>query len=72
MGELGGISGKEAIRRFVCIGYKVVRQRGSHARLVHANGGKPLTIPLHRELKPGLLTALIRDANIDRKTFLGL
>lgn len=37
-----------ALRRF---GYEVARQKGSHARLV-ANRRTPITVPLHKELKP--------------------
>lgn len=37
MGELSGISGREAIKKFQRLGYFVVRQRGSHVRLRHAS-----------------------------------
>lgn len=49
------------------LGYIVVRQRGSHIRLRHASdpSRKPLTIPDHRALKPGLLRHLTRDAEVD-------
>ena len=30
---------------------------------------RPLTVPLHKELKRGLLDALIRDANLSRSEF---
>jgi predicted RNA binding protein YcfA (HicA-like mRNA interferase family) len=54
------VSGREAIRVFERLGYSVVRQRGSHIRLRHATdpSRKPLTIPDHRTLKPGLLATL--------------
>ena len=71
MGELGGISGKETIRRFLSLGYEVIRQRGSHVRL-RATGRKMLTIPLHKELKIGLLHQLIKDSGISLDDFLHL
>jgi predicted RNA binding protein YcfA (HicA-like mRNA interferase family) len=51
------VSGREAIRVFERLGQSVVRQRGSHIRFRHATdpSRKPLTIPDHRTLKPGLL-----------------
>ena len=65
------VSGREAIRVFEQLGYSVVRQRGSHIRLRHATdpSRKPLTIPDHRTLKPGLLRHLMRDAEVDPEEF---
>ena len=65
------VSGREAIRVFERLGYGVVRQRGSHIRLRHATdpSRKPLTIPDHRALKPGLLRHLMRDAQVDPEEF---
>lgn len=71
MGKFGGISGRDAIRRFEKIGYRVVRQRGSHVRLHHldASHRPPLTIPLQKELKIGLLQQLIKDAGLSVNDF---
>jgi predicted RNA binding protein YcfA (HicA-like mRNA interferase family) len=64
------VSGREAAKAFVSVGYEVVRQKGSHIRLRHAAGGRmPLTVPDHRELKSGLLRALIRDAGMTVEEF---
>ncbi len=66
MSGLPVVSGQEAIRAFEKIGYKIVRQRGSHIRLrdeVNPNH-QSLTVPDHKELKPGLLRKLIRDAGL--------
>jgi predicted RNA binding protein YcfA (HicA-like mRNA interferase family) len=56
---------------FERLGYTVVRQRGSHVRLRHATdpSRKPLTVPDHRTLKPGLLRHLMRDAEVDPEEF---
>ena len=66
------ISGKKAIKAFVKLGYLSVRQRGSHVRLRHPTDSakRPLTIPLHKELKPGLLRRLISDSNLTLDEFL--
>ena len=68
------ISGKDAIRVFDKIGYKVVRQKGSHIRLRDDNNQfhKPLTVPNHKVLKPGLLRMLIKDLGLTIESFLSL
>ena len=65
------VSGREAVKRFLRIGYVLVRQRGSHMRLLHpvAVNRKPLTIPDHRELGKGLLRKLLRDAGVSVTEF---
>jgi len=74
MNLLAGISGKEAIKKLQTLGYKVIRQKGSHVRLVHSKSDifKPLTIPVHKELKMGLLNQLIKDINLTIDEFLEL
>lgn len=69
-----GISGKGTVRKFERYGYSVVRQRGSHVRLHHYDSARhlPLTIPLHKELKIGLLRQLMKDAGIELDLFLSL
>ncbi len=68
------ISGKEAIKIFKKLGYRVVRQKGSHIRLRDDNNQfhKPLTIPDHKVLKPGLLRNLIKDSNLSLEDFISL
>ncbi len=72
--QLPVISGRKAVEVFKTIGYKVVRQRGSHIRLRDEINPKhlPLTIPDHKELKFGLLRKLIRDAGLTVEEFLKL
>jgi predicted RNA binding protein YcfA (HicA-like mRNA interferase family) len=72
--QLPIISGRKAVEAFKTIGYKVVRQRGSHIRLRDEINPEhlPLTIPDHKELKFGLLRKLIRDAGITVEEFLKL
>ena len=74
MVKLPVISGREAVRRFERLGYQVVRQRGSHIRLLHPSRSscKPLTIPDHKELGKGLLRKLFRDAEVTLEEFMKL
>jgi predicted RNA binding protein YcfA (HicA-like mRNA interferase family) len=72
MGRLGNISGKAAAKAFEKTGWQARGQAGSHLVLtrtgVHAN----LTVPLHSELAPGTLRALIRVAGLTVDEFLKL
>lgn len=74
MGRIPQISGRETVKAFEKLGYRVVRQRGSHIRLwpVEGSARKALTIPDHHILGKGLLRKLIRDAGISVDDFLNL
>lgn len=74
MSRLPVVSGREAIDVFIHIGYSVVRQRGSHVRLRDEANARhaPLTVPDHKELKPGLLRELLRDADLSVDEFIRL
>lgn len=69
--KLPVVSGKGAIKVFEKVGYRVVRQKGSHIRLRDETNKNnvPLTVPNHREIKPGLLRKLIKDANLTVEEF---
>ena len=68
MPELPVVSGKEAIEAFAYFGYEEVRQKGSHVRL-KCVGRPSITVPLHSQLKRGLLRGLIRDAGLTVEQF---
>ena len=73
MGQLSNISGREAVKRFEKVGYRRVRQAGSHIILDHPTSGYPiLSIPDHRELAPGLLRSQIKRARLTVEDFLRL
>lgn len=64
MARLPVISGAEAIKAFHRTGWRAVRQSGSHVVMIKEAEDATLSIPLHRELKRGLLRKLIRDAGL--------
>jgi predicted RNA binding protein YcfA (HicA-like mRNA interferase family) len=72
--KLPSVSAKETIGVFQKIGYTVVRQRGSRIRLRDLNNPShnPLTVPNHKEIKPGLLRKMIKDANLTIEEFIRL
>ena len=70
MGILSNISGKEAVKVFCKVGYFLDHQEGSHMILYNERSGYPLlSIPNHKELAPGLLSAQIKRAKLTVKEF---
>jgi len=60
------ISGAQLIAALGKVGWERARQRGSHVRLTHPDRSTSLVVPLHRELKRGTLSGVLRDARLDR------
>ena len=63
--RLRRLSGRQVLRALHEFGFEIVATRGSHAKLVrHAEGGERqiLTVPLHRDLAPGTIRAVYRQA----------
>jgi predicted RNA binding protein YcfA (HicA-like mRNA interferase family) len=73
MSNLPIISGENTIKKLEKIGYRKVRQKGSHVRLRSINKtNRAITIPLHKELKTGLLHQIIKDAELSVEEFINL
>jgi predicted RNA binding protein YcfA (HicA-like mRNA interferase family) len=72
--KLPVISGREAVKALKHAGFVVIRQRGSHVRLGKTLEGEviKLTIPLHRTLKKGTLSRIIKDAGLTVEEFVEL
>jgi predicted RNA binding protein YcfA (HicA-like mRNA interferase family) len=65
MTRLRQLSARDVVRALGSFGFQVVSIRGSHAKLrrVLASGERQtLTIPLHKNLAPGTLHAIFRQA----------
>jgi predicted RNA binding protein YcfA (HicA-like mRNA interferase family) len=73
-GRLPVASGKDVIKALSKVGFRVVRQKGSHVRLEKVEGEKiiKLTVPMHQTLKKGTLREIITDAVLDMDVFLKL
>jgi predicted RNA binding protein YcfA (HicA-like mRNA interferase family) len=55
-----GVSADRLIRALERVGYTLIRQKGSHARLLHA--GSPahsITVPLHNPMKIGTFHGIL-------------
>jgi predicted RNA binding protein YcfA (HicA-like mRNA interferase family) len=65
MTRLKRLSARQILRILHAFDFSVVSIRGSHAKLKREiKGGPPqvLTVPLHRELAPGTVQAIYRQA----------
>lgn len=72
MTKLPQIKPRPLVKFFTSQGFVVTRQVGSHARLAHADGRK-ITIAIHNQpIAPGTLQSILKQANLDRNTFLEL
>ena len=68
--RLPTLSGREVIAALEKVGYRVVRQRGSHVRLRSPDPDRrPVVVPMHKEIKRGLLRAILRDADLTVEEF---
>lgn len=73
MSHLPQVSGKQVVKCLEKIGYRVVRQRGSHIRLHSEDVSRqPVTVPNHKVIGRGLLCKIFRDADISAVDFLKL
>ena len=65
MTRLPRLKGKELIRILEKLGFEVVRSRGSHFFLRHADG-RVTTVPMHsgEVLGRGLLRSILRDVEL--------
>jgi predicted RNA binding protein YcfA (HicA-like mRNA interferase family) len=71
MQKLPILSGKEIVKILGKIGYRQVRQRGSHIRLACPNR-KSVTIPDYKNVSRGLLQKILRDAEMTKEEFIRL
>lgn len=70
MPKLPAVEGRQVLAGLVALGFRVKRQRGSHARLEH-DDGRVTTVPLHAgaTLPKGTLRAILRNVGLDGQTF---
>ncbi len=61
---------REVVAILAALGFKEVRQRGSHKRFRHADG-RSTTVPVHggRDLSPILLRRIARDVGLTAREF---
>jgi predicted RNA binding protein YcfA (HicA-like mRNA interferase family) len=64
------VTSVELIKIVQLKGFQIVRQKGSHVILINKEKNR-IVVPVHpgKEIKPGLLRAILREAGISREDF---
>jgi predicted RNA binding protein YcfA (HicA-like mRNA interferase family) len=72
MPKLPRISSREAIRSLERLGFKQVRQTGSHVVMKKEieEGEIGCVVPVHRELKVGTLSGILKQAQVTVEEFM--
>ena len=73
MTRLPRLTGREVIAALKKAGFEVVRVKGSHHRLRHADG-RVTVVPIHagETIGPGLMASILRDVELTLEDFLSL
>lgn len=74
-GRLPAVNGRAVVRALSRAGFRLDRIVGSHHVLAHpTDPRRSVTVPVHsgRDLKPGTLRAIIRQAGFSVDEFVGL
>ena len=67
MPKLPCVSGEQAVKALVRLGFAFLRQKGSHAILRRGNAG--CVIPMHREISQGTLRGALKQAGVSEQEF---
>ena len=72
MPRLPRISSRDAIRALERLGFEQVRQTGSHVVMKRetADGEIGCVVPVHRELKIGTLSGILKQAQVTPEEFI--
>ena len=70
MPTLPPLSSREIVRAFESLGWKMVRQKGSHIILIKDGHVATLSVPDYKEVAKGTLRSLIRSAGLAVSEFL--
>ncbi|MDQ3021318.1 MAG: type II toxin-antitoxin system HicA family toxin [Bacteroidota bacterium] len=73
MPKLPIVSGKKTIKALEKLGFRSIRQKGSHVILKKTteSGDIGCTVPLHKELAVGTLQGILKQAKISNEEFNG-
>ena len=73
MPKIPPLSPEKLIKILQKVGFRTIRQKGSHVIMMN-NKRTRIVIPVHpgREVKPGLVRAIIKEAGITREEFMKL
>jgi predicted RNA binding protein YcfA (HicA-like mRNA interferase family) len=71
--KISPISPNKLVKILEKEGFKVIRQKGSHVIMINSRKTR-IVIPVHpgKDIKPGLIRAILREAGISREKLLKL
>jgi len=71
--KIGPVNPQRLIKALMKIGFRSVRQSGSHVILINERGVRTV-IPIHpgRDVKPALVLAIMKEIGLEREEFLKL
>ncbi|MBN2081066.1 type II toxin-antitoxin system HicA family toxin [bacterium] len=72
MSKLPVISGRQCVRVPEQAGFVIARDKSSHIVMKRLDPASRVTVPDHRELAPGILRAIIRQAGMSVDGFVAL
>jgi len=72
MSRLPQLSGRQIVSVLEKAGFRVRRQKGSHITVTRAEPYAQVVIPDHREVAPGTLRTIIRQAGLSVDDFIVL
>lgn len=71
MAKLPSVKPKHVIKVLQKCGFMIHHIKGSHHKLKHSETGKRVIVALHnKDIKPGTLNAILREAGLSREEFL--
>ena len=73
MGRAPALTSNDVVRVLEKLGFRRIRQRGSHLRLRHPDN-RVVTVPIHagQDLGRGILSKILRDADLTQQEFLSV
>mgnify|MGYP006303891465 CR=1 FL=1 len=66
MTHLSGSSWQDVTEALQRTGFHFDRQKGSHMVYVHDGANRTIVVPRHPSLKPGTISAILREAGLSR------
>ena len=71
MPKLPILKPKQVVKMFEKLGFRQLRQKGSHVILRNQEGGQRIVVPLHvKDMPIGTLRSIIRQSGVDKNDFL--
>jgi predicted RNA binding protein YcfA (HicA-like mRNA interferase family) len=72
MSALPVVSGRECVKALEQVGFHLHHQKGSHMIVKRDEPKTTISVPNHKELRPGMLRSIIRQAGLTVDEFVSL